>query len=38
MANAYKVIGQVADASANNVTLVADQEPFLIQVSFSVSV
>ena len=25
MANAYKVIGQVADASANDVTLVADQ-------------
>ena len=25
MANAYKVLGQVADASANNVTLVADQ-------------
>lgn len=25
MANAYKVIGQVADASANNVALVADQ-------------
>ena len=26
MANAYKVLGQVADASANNVTLVADQD------------
>jgi len=25
MANAYKVLGQVADASANNVPLVADQ-------------
>tara|TARA_A100001391_G_scaffold177696_1_gene141818 strand:- start:2245 stop:2571 length:327 start_codon:yes stop_codon:yes gene_type:complete len=25
MANAYKVLGQVADASANNVTLIADQ-------------
>ena len=25
MANAYKVLGQVADASANDVTLVADQ-------------
>jgi uncharacterized membrane protein len=26
MANAYKVLGQVADASANNVTLIADQD------------
>lgn len=26
MANTYKVIGQVADASANNVSLVADQD------------
>mgnify|MGYP000853308114 FL=1 len=26
MANAYKVIGQVADASANDVSLVADQD------------
>ena len=25
MANAYKVLGQVADASANDVTLIADQ-------------
>jgi uncharacterized membrane protein len=25
MANAYKVLGQVADASANNVALIADQ-------------
>ena len=25
MANAYKILGQVADASANNVTLIADQ-------------
>ena len=26
MANAYKVLGQVADASANDVTLIADQD------------
>ena len=26
MANAYKVLGQLADASANDVTLIADQD------------
>jgi len=26
MANAYKVLGQVADASSNNVTLISDQD------------